>query len=727
MARSDNLRQSVTVPGGLHEAYFLIAVDSGEILACNESAASLLGVASSALRGALWTQAISAVEAGSDSVLTHAVQANRRISLPPFILRRPDGTEIVAGGMLLPPTAELHNRFSLLLWHLLDEQQLQVSGAIAHSDTLAVLGVDQLRYDGQWGALDTRRMMAEMRGSLLEIVRSADAVGPPAAASILIILRDVAIDGARDICRALLSHLHRLHTMPGTTTADARMCVGLAHRSSGVSALSTLLAAHNALQQAQSGGAKEPIRAASDEDHKLTIGRMLNDTGIFNEPITAASFASGQQSMAQATSAPKKTAPPVAPIEKDIEGYVVDNMEGAVDQAIFLAKVDIPVAIIGPAGTGKMYVARIIHEESGRASDLLVSIDCREFRSRSGAHTRIVRELAQGEGKTLVFKSPHLMHAEVQLKLARQISSRTLADVSPPRYLPRVKLIALFPEKLEVLIRRGALIEPLASAFAGYPIHVPPIKDRKQAVLRWAHKILGQEGVLRDRDMKGFTPDAEQAMLLYDWPGNISEMRQCIYHALEKTDKDWLTPVDLGLFKGINPDGVPYLPEPKPFLVTVQADNSEHDSYVPSALEAVQVALGEAVHNLLALNMSKPLGAWIEDELVLAALDRYRGDLRQTGDFLHTKPRNISRWLAKIAAREEERNSSSLWQTPRRLLREWVRESAPSADSPVLLMTDTLMAHVNEQGGALSSAARASIMGVSTPTYLKRWRDTGGS
>jgi DNA-binding NtrC family response regulator len=335
--------------------------------------------------------------------------------------------------------------------------------------------------------------------------------------------------------------------------------------------------------------------------------------------------------------------------------------------------------------------------------------------------------LAQGEGKTLVFKSPHLMNAEVQLKLARQISSRTLADVSPPRYLPRIKLIALFPEKLEVLIRRGELTVPLASVFAGYPIHVPPIKDRKQAVLRWAHKILGQEGVVRDRDMKGFTPDAEQAMLLYDWPGNISEMRQCIYDALEKTDKDWLTPVDLGLFKGINPDGVPYLPEPKPFLAMAQADDSEDDSYVPSVLEGLHVALGEAVHNVLALNMIKPLGAWMEDELVLAALDRYRGDLRQTGDFLHTKPRNISRWMPKIALREEDRNGSALWQKPRRLLREWVRESPQSAESPLLLMADKLMAHVNEQGGALSSATRARIMGVSTPTYLKRLREIGDS
>ncbi|HEY6130672.1 MAG TPA: hypothetical protein VIV27_01570, partial [Halioglobus sp.] len=370
----------------------------------------------------------------------------------------------------------------------------------------------------------------------------------------------------------------------------------------------------------------------------------------------------------------------------------------------------------------------IIHEESGGATEMFVPMDCREFRSRGAAHTRIARELAQGEGKTLIFKSPHLMHAEVQLKLARQISSRTLADVSPPRYLPRIKLIALFPEKLDVLIRRGELTEPLASAFAGYPIHVPPIKDRKQAVLRWAHKILGQEGVLRDRDMKGFTPDAEQAMLLYDWPGNISEMRQCIYDALEKTDKDWLTPVDLGLFLGINPDGVPYLPEPKPFLATVQTDNNgENDAYVPSTLEALDVALGEAVHNLLALNMIRPLGAWIEDELVMAALDRYRGDPRRTGDFLHTKPRNINRWLPKIESRDDERNASSLWQKPRRLLREWVRESSQPVESPLLLMADKLMAHVNEQAATLGSATRARIMGVSTPTYLKRLREAGGS
>lgn len=714
-----------TASGESDEARLVIHTASGDILQCNTAASRLLGTPVAAPLGMQWNRAIG-FDADSASLFGHALQARRRVVLPPLILGRPDGTEIAVGGLLSPCGHDHQGALaSLLLWPLLRDDQAAVPDVLAVSDTLAVLGVDLLPYGTHWGTAQTVRLMTEIRDSLLEIVRSGDTVGSTGATALLITLRDVDIEGARDICRAVLSHLHRVHTQPGSVTASVRICVGLASRRPGASALATLLAANTALLQAQQLGAAEAIRAASENDRQRIAAEIISGAGIFSEPLAEPSAVTGPGSPAPVKPAGKKSAPPVAPIEKDIEGYVVDNMEGAVDQAIFLAPLDIPVAIIGHAGTGKMYVARVIHEESGGANDMLVLIDCRDFRNRAAAHTRIARELAQGEGKTLVFKSPHLMHAEVQLKLAKQISSRTLADVNPPRYLPRLKLIALFPDKLEVLVRRGELVESLASAFAGYPINVPPIKDRKQAVLRWAHKILGQEGVTRDRDMKGFTPDAEQAMLLYDWPGNISEMRQCIHNALEKTDKDWLTPVDLGLFTGITSDGAPYLPEPKPFLATVATDEAEDAAYVPSTQEALHVALGEAVHSLLALNMIKPLGAWLEDELVLAALDRYRGDLRRSGEFLHTKPRNISRWLPKITVREDERNSSALWQKPRRLVREWVRESPLLESSPLLLLADTLMAHVNEQARTLGAAARASIMGVSTPTYLKRCKDLG--
>lgn len=709
------------MPGGFDDALLAIDTTSGEILDGNEAAASLLGITLTALRAMSWQRAL-ACDAACGAILSQAIGSGRRLALPPILVCRQDAREMILGGLLAPSTTDHSSVCKLWLWPLLDETSPGISAVSSPADTLAVLGVDQLRYDDRWSAADTARLMADICASLQSIVRKVDVVGAPSAATVPVLLRNTRIEESGDICLALLSHLRREYGPSTFQKRGMRICFGLAHRTPANSGLSTLWAASNSLLLAQSSGASEAIRVAEDNDHALIVGLMLNSAGVFNAADTVASPPVEETTAVPATPLPRKE-PPVAPIERNIEGYVVDNMEGAVDQAIFLAQLDIPIAIIGPAGTGKMYIAQIIHEESGGDRDMLVTIDCREFHSRKAAQTRIARELAQGEGKTLVFKSPHLMHAEVQQKLARQISSRTLADVSPPRYLPRMKLIALFPERLEVLTRRGELWEPLASAFAGYPINVPPISDRKQAVLRWAHKILGQEGVLRDRDMKGFTPDAEQALLQYDWPGNISEMRRCIQDALDKTDKNWLTPVDLGLFRGINPEGLPFQPEPKPFLTAPQVLDSEEETYAPSALEAVHTALGEAVHSLLELNLVKPLGVWVHDELVLAALDRYRGDLQRTGEFLHTRPRNISRWLPGIRSREEERNGSSLWQQPRRLLREWVREAPQSEESPLSLMGDKLMSHVIAQGGALSSANRARIVGVSVPTYLKRLRE----
>jgi DNA-binding NtrC family response regulator len=705
----------VTTRGGPGEGYLAIDIERVEIVDVDQGAAGLLGCDAAVLAGTSLHGALNASARTVDAI-AQAAKSQQALVLPPFLAHTRDGTEVVLAGRLQPAGGNVSH---LALRRLLEDS---LPDDLNPADTLAVLAVDGFAYDAHWGIADSASLMADIHRSLRDIVRKADRVSVPSVASLAIVIRDSSAEGARDICLALLSHLHGNRRLK-LAQSGLRISIGFAQREGDASPSATLLAAHYALLRARAGS--EPIRSAGDGDYAQLVGRAVTEASVLQGPLFGlATAAPGPEVAKVAPAAPApKTPPPVAPIEKGIEGYVVDNMEGAVDQAVFLANLDIPVAVIGPVGTGKHYIARVIHEESGGTGDTLVAIDCREFRSRNAAQARIAQELAGGEGRTLVFKSPHLLHADVQVKLARQISSRRLADVSPPRYLPRVKLIALFPEPLEALVRRGELTEPLASAFAGYPINVPPIRDRKQAVLRWAHKILGQEGALRDRDMKGFTPDAEQAMLLYDWPGNISEMRQCIHDALEKTDKDWLTPVDLGLYKGISPEGESGQPVPRPFLSAPHVEPVAEDSYTPTTLEAIHVALGEAVHSLLALDLIKPLGLWIEDELVLAALDRYRGDSPRAAEFLHTRSRNISRWMPKITAREEERNSSSLWQGPRRLLREWVRESPPLDESPLALMGDKLMTHLTELGGELSTANRARILGVSTPTYIKRLRE----
>ncbi|MEP5569839.1 MAG: sigma 54-interacting transcriptional regulator [Halioglobus sp.] len=407
-------------------------------------------------------------------------------------------------------------------------------------------------------------------------------------------------------------------------------------------------------------------------------------------------------------------------MEKGIDGYVLDNMEGAIDQAVFLSKVDMPVAVIGEQGTGKMYVAQIIHSQGGGAPDAMVRLDCRAFRNRNEAWTKISRELEQGQGRALVFKSPQLLHRETQGRLARQLASRTSSDDNGSRYLAPNRYLALFPAELSEMVAQGDLDERLASVFAGYPILVPPLRERPRAVLRWAHKILEQESTLADRRVSGFTPDAEQALLQHGWTGNISEMRTVITAALERTDKEWITPVDLGLFVGISADGKAGPGADRPFLALHQEEERSDSHYAPTLLEDLRMALGQSLAASLETETLRPLGAWLDDEIVEAALDRCGGDSRGAAEYLCTRNRNVGRWISRVKESEEEREASLLWQESRRLIREWVSESAPQQEAPQQQAQDMLMSLVLQQGSDLSVADRARVMGVSTPTYQKR-------
>lgn len=407
-------------------------------------------------------------------------------------------------------------------------------------------------------------------------------------------------------------------------------------------------------------------------------------------------------------------------MEKGIEGYVVDNMEGAIDQAVFLAGVDIPIAVIGARGTGKMYVAQVVQREYSGESGKLVRIECHTFRSRADAQNSISSELSKGEGKTLVFKSPHLLHLETQVKLAKQLSSRKISDASGTRYLPRMKFIGLFPEHLDVLVRRGELDERLASVFAGYPIEVPPLRLRGRAVLRWAHKVLEQEGARRDRRILGFTPDAEQAMLHHHWPGNISEMREVISAALDITDKEWVTPVDLGIFLGISADGASTPARDKPLLKKRNERPVVGDSYLPTPLEALRVALGQALATCLATENHRPLGVWLDDEIIFAASERFDHNDRHTAGLLGTRARNVGRWLPGLMSREPERSASLLWQEARQCVQRWIRETDDFEEPPQEMAQSLLLSLVTAQCEGVPVAERAAIMGISTPTYQKR-------
>ncbi|MEH6593023.1 MAG: sigma 54-interacting transcriptional regulator [Halioglobus sp.] len=852
--------QLTQVLAGLGTAVICIDMLSQTVCACNSVAAELLAINSAALDKEEWWQVLGS-DTRSECPFSYAIEAGCRLVLPPLPLIAADGRETIVSGQVTPQL-RLGRDVRLLVLHELELTDLSdISGALSDSDTVAILGVDQVNYGAEWRASETRCLMMDLRACLLEIVRNDDLVSLPQGNYIAILLRDIGLEDAMDVSTAFLSHLSAVPGYYGPNAADARLSVGLSQQGAGQSSLQAIVAANNALFCAQVSSMPQRIKVASVWDRAQLTGSPFCSEGIFTEKGYAADYLSflmklqalelqadepernlglvlglllaqsgvsklalygarkdghyrylggGESgvgrynalveeelprtflletsrlkiavvdpelgvfpnqntviqplkyrnvvlgymaleyrnsepagsvrfsldmmalqllvnllpSMSESADAPNLPSQEIARagslLDTQIEGYVVDNMEGAVDQATFLAKLDIPVAIVGPRGTGKMYIAKIVHQESGGAEGMMEQIDCREFRNRDESNVRISKILELSEGKTLVFKSPQLMAPDAQLKLAKQISSRTLADVKPARYLPGAKYVALFPDSLERLIQHSGLSEKLASVFAGYPINVPPVKDRKQAVLRWAHKILGQESVARDRPVKGFTPDAEQAMLCHSWTGNISEMRQCIIGALERSDNEWITPVDLGIFQGITPEGSATSQDHEPFLSVLDKGQASDEEYAPTVLEGLDLAFGEAVNRVAQEKSAAPLGAWLEDELVLAVTDRYQGDLKLSAEFLHTKPRNISRWSPKIKERQEQRNTASVWRTSRRLIGEWVRETPYLSEPPQQLLQNMLLAHVTRQCSGEKIAIRAKIMGVSVPTYQKR-------
>ena len=157
-------------------ASFSLDWETGAIDDCNDAAANLLGVARSALCGEPWPRLI-CCEENADSALMLAMQARVGSALPPFLIRRADGGQIAVAGMLIPLGGAA--AANLLLWQLLDEGELDISGSFGTSDIVAVLGVDQLGYDQHWGFAETAQLMTGIRAGTLDIIRARDAVALP--------------------------------------------------------------------------------------------------------------------------------------------------------------------------------------------------------------------------------------------------------------------------------------------------------------------------------------------------------------------------------------------------------------------------------------------------------------------------------------------------------------------------------------------------------------------
>jgi len=204
------------------------------------------------------------------------------------------------------------------------------------------------------------------------------------------------------------------------------------------------------------------------------------------------------------------------------------------------------VLISGPSGTGKELVARIVHQLSPRKEKPFVAVHCAAlaetlleselFGHERGAFTGAVNarkgrfELA--DGGTIFLDEIGDLPPAVQVKLLRVLQEREFERVGGTKTLAvDVRVVSATNKDLKTEVDSRRFREDLFYRLNVFPIHLPPLAERSEAILPLAEYFANKFAVSFGKRFSGFTPLAQAALKGYGWPGNIRELQNVIERA----------------------------------------------------------------------------------------------------------------------------------------------------------------------------------------------------
>jgi two-component system, NtrC family, response regulator PilR len=247
--------------------------------------------------------------------------------------------------------------------------------------------------------------------------------------------------------------------------------------------------------------------------------------------------------------------------------YTFNNIIGKSSrmQAIFslierIARTASTVLIHGESGTGKELIARAIHFASPRSTRRFLSINCGAmpenlleselFGHERGAFTGAVKDkkglFQEADRGTLFLDEIGEMTPSMQVKLLRALQEKVVRKVGGTEEESiDVRIIAASNQDLEGRIQTGEFREDLFYRINVLPIHLPPLRQRREDVPLLVDFFLQKYSRQMDLPLRQISIEAMQILESYDWPGNVRELENLIERVLALSHAEIITTRDL--------------------------------------------------------------------------------------------------------------------------------------------------------------------------------------
>ncbi|MFN4299454.1 MAG: sigma-54-dependent transcriptional regulator [Thermaurantimonas sp.] len=217
---------------------------------------------------------------------------------------------------------------------------------------------------------------------------------------------------------------------------------------------------------------------------------------------------------------------------------------------------NITVSICGETGTGKELVAKVIHYNSARRKKPFVAVNIaaipkdlieselfgHEKGSFTGAINRRIGKFEEANGGTIFLDEIGEMELHLQAKLLRVLQEKEVTRIgsnTPVKIDARI--ISATHRNLQEEVKAGRFREDLYYRLIGFPIELPPLRERGNDILILAKHFADEFAKENKMEKVVFTPEAQEKLLRYHWPGNVRELKAIIELAVVMSDDGKIT------------------------------------------------------------------------------------------------------------------------------------------------------------------------------------------